>query len=55
MIAAKPYLNAGQLVELPLRTARTVVTDVLWHQEACPSKVVKHLQRLRPTSGPDLG
>ncbi|WP_314177798.1 LysR family transcriptional regulator [Streptomyces winkii] len=55
MVAAKPYLNAGQLVELPLRTARTVVTDVLWHQETCPSKVVEHLRRLRPTPGTDLG
>lgn len=51
MVAAKPFLSGGQLVELPLRTSHTVVTDAIWNPEACPPAVVGHLQRLQSASG----
>ncbi len=50
MTAAKAHLHSGQLVELPLRTPRTVVTDVVWNQRQCPSAVTVQLQRLRPAA-----
>ncbi|GAA2138629.1 LysR family transcriptional regulator [Kitasatospora kazusensis] len=48
--AVQPWLAGGQLVELPLRTERKVVTEVVWNRRTCPGFVTEHLRRLGATA-----
>ena len=53
VVAVKSLLLHGRLLQLPIRSRRKVITDVIWNPSTCSSGLQGQLQRLQTVSEPD--